>query len=178
MTHLMLERTPIDCQHHQGATVNFDDVIQPLEDEKFELYIGDETEILDDLTPTESGQKDDDDDQSGIYLQLMLQELKQSLKQHERFVAARQKLEEPEDDDIKCSRIESPARFQVIKRFNSEKMTVPPPPPLEAVDFDEGTSRCDMRCMLETIKAISTQRQFNEDVFGDSGDESTISTQS
>ncbi|KAJ8930102.1 hypothetical protein NQ314_017147 [Rhamnusium bicolor] len=177
-------------------TVNYDDSIEPLE-EKFELYIGEENDAKE--CPTTNY----DEEQSGAYLSLMLQELKQSLKQHQRFIDAKNK--RGSEDDEEMDRIpvvklkKSPPKFN-LKALRDEceqgdipelphlvdigepvvplELPMPPPPPLPSFslnNLEEETGRVNARSMLDNIIALSSQRNAQEDVFGDSDVESNCS---
>lgn len=171
-------------------TVNYDDHTEPI-DEKFELYIGVE-ESTNEAPVTQY------EDHSNAYLGLMLQELRQSLKQHERFIAAKNKRGDEDEAEIETQqghsekeKRQSPPKFNLNQLRNEpdvEKqdatdetaktevvpnLPAPPPPPLPSFRLDsleEETGQVNARSMLENIRVLSGQRNVQEEVFGDSDD--------
>ncbi|XP_018564557.1 uncharacterized protein LOC108905952 [Anoplophora glabripennis] len=179
-------------------TVSYDDDSEPV-DEKFELYIGAEE-------PIDEHPKPDYEDHSSAYLSLMLQELKQSLKQHERFIEAKNKRGDEDEDEMELETRLSKAQKQSPPKFNLNQLRdnleqdhalvrsefvkentksevvpnlpAPPPPPLPPFclnDLEQETGQINARSMLENIKVLSSQRNTQEDVFGDSDEDSNCS---
>lgn len=140
-------------------TVSYDDDTEPIE-EKFELYIGVEES-------TDGRPVPEHEDHSSAYLSLMLRELRQSLKQHERFIAAKNKRGDEDEEETEEERrhVEkeqrlSPPKFNLKQlkvesdqKYTSEKQSVideknkvevvpslpapPPPPPLPSFTLSE-----------------------------------------
>nr|XP_023021687.1 uncharacterized protein LOC111510061 isoform X2 [Leptinotarsa decemlineata] len=164
--------------------INHDDWTEPLE-ENFELYLIDED--IPEVHP-----KEVPEDQSGAYLNLMLQELKQSLKQHERFIEAKKKRGSQDDDDEIDKRPKSPPRFDLTMLNNRKEICAveendgaeerveaigvplpnkptPLPPPLPMFDLgdleEESYGRYNSKTMLDNIKALSGQLGRQEEVF-------------
>ncbi|KAJ8920300.1 hypothetical protein NQ315_011961 [Exocentrus adspersus] len=157
----------------------YDDDTLPIE-ENFELYI-DKDEFEEIQQPSKH------EEESNAYLSLMLQELKQSLKQHERFIAAKNKRGSVEEEEIRLERKkckgESPPRFNLkaledhLEEGVSRRvdMPAPPPPPLPAFnlgDLERESGQANARSMLENIRTLSSQRDVREEVFGNSDEDS------
>ncbi|KAF7269884.1 hypothetical protein GWI33_017089 [Rhynchophorus ferrugineus] len=104
---------------------NNDDEPKPFE-ENYELFIPDGEETRE--------ERAEDDDQAGRYLGLMIRELRQSLKQHDRFKAARELrgIKDDDDGEQRVIREKSPPKFdtKVFKKTNQVAPPTPPPPPV------------------------------------------------
>ncbi|XP_050310105.1 uncharacterized protein LOC126746053 isoform X2 [Anthonomus grandis grandis] len=164
-------KTSVDTTTKNAPTVNFDDATEALE-ENFELYIpeGAEEDLSDDAMNW--------DDQAGKYLSLMVKELKQSLKQHERFIAARNKRGVIQEEEPKEHKESAVPKFdlKVVNEnvpHSSELLPPPPPPPLppaEALDGSEGVCVSESKnSLLDSIRTLSGQLQREEEVFGSEG---------
>ncbi|XP_030753220.1 uncharacterized protein LOC115880213 [Sitophilus oryzae] len=97
--------------------VHFDEEVEPIE-ENFELYIPQDEQRR---VEEQRSYKDD----SGVYLSLMLKELRQSLKKHERFIAARSKRGMEDEDDDKNT--EEPVKEKSPPKFNLDVFNVKEP---------------------------------------------------
>ncbi|XP_060528549.1 uncharacterized protein LOC132703355 [Cylas formicarius] len=164
---------------------NFDDETVALE-ENYELYVG-----KDDINHEE--ELGICDDKPGAYLGLMLRELGQCLKQHERFVAARNKrgIKDGEEEQLQYQKIEKPTPkfdLMVVPAVNSDNQIIvpptllpPPPPPvapplpLNVVhEYNDGASG-STHSLLTSLKSLTRQLQTKEEVFGDRGVENSSS---
>ncbi|KAJ8942056.1 hypothetical protein NQ318_018402 [Aromia moschata] len=182
--------------------INCDDANEPLE-ENFELYIGDDDLTNDDSTTKYECERTDE------YISLMLRELRQSLRQHQRFIDAKNRRGSDDDEEVvkKNSCVElrkSPPKFNlsVLKdslEINDVSSTssldsdqrkdmplhapIPPPPPpplplppsFQLDDLETESGQVNARSMLDNIKTLSSQRNVQEDVFGDSDVDSNSS---
>ncbi|CAH1121327.1 unnamed protein product [Ceutorhynchus assimilis] len=174
------------------AIINYDDPSEARE-ENYELFIPANED--DDKTDT----RNDYEDQSSAYLSLMLKELRQSLKKHARFVAARRKRgiqkDEEDIDEVTNTNLETQVpKFDanVLKVEASERIVLearqdvdnvppippprpskiippPPPPPLTLLNSNLEQERdvFIQKTLVENIKALSSQLERNEEVFGD-----------
>lgn len=160
-------------------TINYDDQQEVLE-EDYELFIPD-------VETTENIQQEHCQDQSSAYLGLMLKELRQALKEHDRFIAARNKRGIKEDEDVILKAPKEVAKFD-LSGFNSPRAPVPlprpskmpkllssppPPPPLPPPPrlLQEEAPSVPTRTLFDGIKALSSQLNCEEEVFGDDEDD-------
>ncbi|KAG5887666.1 hypothetical protein JTB14_011513 [Gonioctena quinquepunctata] len=176
-----------EMENENITIVHHDDTTEPLE-ENFELYLENEE------NPEEEPRRINEYE-SVANLSLMLQELKQSLKQHERFIEAK-KRRGSEDREVEIERPKSPPRFnlEILKNelcgetFCAQNETdeskeqkvrgetvilnrsMPPPPPPPIFDLgkleEEPQSGYNSKSMLDNIKALSGQLAGHEEVYG------------
>ncbi|KAL1494770.1 hypothetical protein ABEB36_010315 [Hypothenemus hampei] len=172
----------IATKEDELPTINYDDQEETNEDKDYELYIP-ESEI-DDIQP--SYQKDE----SGVYLNLMLSELKHSLGQHERFLAAKTKWRIQQDDEhppVKKKSNKPIAKFdlstikttplenQKIDPLNIPPLPLPPPPPplpppqQNFLEESYQTNEVNVN-LFDGIQTLSRQLKGEEEVFCDDCD--------
>lgn len=156
-------------EESQLTIINYDDQQEVIE-EDYELFIPD----VDAETTQPNPQQEHCQDQSGAYLGLMLKELRQALKEHDRFIAARNKRGVQEDEDVPPKAPKEVAKFD-LRCFNSSKAPVPPPrpskmpppPPPPPRLLQEEAPSGTTRSLFDGIKALSSQLNCEEEVFGD-----------
>ncbi|CAH0554435.1 unnamed protein product [Brassicogethes aeneus] len=156
------------------TTIKYDDIIQPNEEE-YELEMKNEEQTVDNFT----GEYHDD---NGKCMGLMIQEMKQALKKHQRFIDAKKRRgsvdEQPKLKPIKESEEPIPKfdlNEKVEKIFDAKHSKIPEPPPFPIpsfIDIEEGGK---MTSMLDSIKLLSNQIDIKEDYFGDDSMESSDS---
>ncbi|XP_028139406.2 uncharacterized protein LOC114333637 [Diabrotica virgifera virgifera] len=172
-------------------TINYDDDVNVVE-ENYELYLDKDYE--ESVEESRSHK-----DESSAYLGLMLAELQQSLKKHERFIEAKKKrgsvdlkeIVEKEEvpcfnlDELKCDvknednkEVDNGANAAVASLSVVEQpispVPPPPPPPMIPKVFqldDVLPAEPHSRSMFEGIKMLSSQLARDEEVFGESGEE-------
>lgn len=166
-------------EEESPLTINYDDQQEVIE-EDYELFIPD----VDTETTQLNIQQEQCQDQSGAYLGLMLKELRQALKEHDRFIAARNK-RGIQDEDVPPKAPKEVAKFD-LRGFNSPKapvppprpskippptlLSTPPPPPPPPRVLEEEAPSGPTRSLFDGIKALSSQLNCEEEVFGDEED--------
>lgn len=161
--------------------VSCDDEIEAKE-EKYEFYLDkdDEDDIC--VRPERSYE-----DPSKAYLSLMLRELKQSLKKHERFIEAKKRRGSAAENEHEVEASENIPSFNLRKldvstmAANVQEDSNPQPPPLPNFNLATEFSRSEFqtfnnKALLDDVVALSRQRNQEEVIFGDSDTESDDSS--
>ncbi|XP_072384288.1 uncharacterized protein [Diabrotica undecimpunctata] len=181
----------VDSNRAKLPIINYDDDVNIVE-ENYELYLDKDYE---ESVEEPKSHKDE----SSAYLGLMLAELQQSLKKHERFIEAKKRrgsvdvkeiTEKPEvpffnleslncnvqnvdNKDVGNGANAAVADLSIIEQPTSPPVP-PPPPPMDSNVFqlhDVLPAEPHSRSMFEGIKMLSSQLNRDEEVFGESGDE-------